>query len=207
MAAAEFKPDAPRREPARANPPPGAAPGASLQRGFSLVEVLVAALVLSVGMLGLAGLQITGLRVNDSARLRTDVVIAATDLADRLRAEPGSFFAAGQGSAGTQAVGPTDCPIESPRGGLERWKEAFCDLGLPPPSSGDPAAVDCGGDNACGSGNCAIVIRWNDARAASVPGADSQAGAAPAGEPDGAAQGPDTGDKELRFCTRIATAL
>lgn len=167
--------------------------------GFSLVEVLVAVLVLSVGLLGLAALQTRGLRANDSARIRTQVVIAAYDLADRLRAEPGSFFAEGQASAGTRVVGADDCPVDSPANGLERWQQAFCDLNLPPPYSGDRARVDCGSDNPCGSDNCAIVIRWNDARAEPEP--DTASGA------QDQTAGRDVRDMEFRFCTRIATAV
>jgi type IV pilus assembly protein PilV len=38
-----------------------------LQRGITLLEVLVALVVLSIGLIGLAGLQSTSLRMNDSA--------------------------------------------------------------------------------------------------------------------------------------------
>ena len=179
----------------RTHAAPEPARWAPRQRGFSLVEVLVAVLVLSVGLLGLAGLQIAGLRSNESARTRTQVVIAAYDLADRLRAEPRSFFPLGQASAGTLGVGIDDCPIDSPTNGLERWKRAFCDLDLPPPNSGDRVGVDCGSGNACGSGNCAIIIRWNDSRA-EPESATAQSGGAR-----------DARDMEFRFCTRIATAI
>lgn len=54
--------------------------------GFTLIEVLVAILVLSVGLLGLAALQATGLRNNHSATLRTIATLQAYDLADRMRA-------------------------------------------------------------------------------------------------------------------------
>lgn len=55
-------------------------------RGFTLVEVLVTLLIISVGMLGLAGLQGKGLRDNHSAQLRSQAVQRAEDLLDRLRA-------------------------------------------------------------------------------------------------------------------------
>jgi type IV pilus assembly protein PilV len=55
-------------------------------RGFTLIEVLVAVLVLSVGLLGLAGLQATSLRSNHSAYLRTQALILTYDLIDRMRA-------------------------------------------------------------------------------------------------------------------------
>lgn len=54
--------------------------------GFSLVEVLVALVVLSIGLLGLAGLQTRGVRDNHSAYLRTQATLNAKDLVDRMRA-------------------------------------------------------------------------------------------------------------------------
>ena len=57
-------------------------------RGFTLVEVLVAVLVLAIGLLGLAGLQVTGLRNNQSAYYRSQATQLAYDMADRMRANP-----------------------------------------------------------------------------------------------------------------------
>ena len=56
------------------------------QRGFTLIEVLVAVLVLSIGLLGLAALQTSGLGMNHSAYLRSQATILAADMADRMRA-------------------------------------------------------------------------------------------------------------------------
>lgn len=54
--------------------------------GFTLIEVLVALLVLSVGLLGIAGLQLTSLRSNHSAYLRSQATILAYDILERMRA-------------------------------------------------------------------------------------------------------------------------
>jgi len=54
--------------------------------GFALFEVLVAVVVLSIGLLGLAGLQVTGQRNNHSAYLRSQAVFLAYDMMDRMRA-------------------------------------------------------------------------------------------------------------------------
>jgi type IV pilus assembly protein PilV len=56
--------------------------------GFSLVEVLVALLVLSIGLLGLASLQTFGLRYNQQSYQRTQAVYQAYDVVDRIRANP-----------------------------------------------------------------------------------------------------------------------
>lgn len=55
-------------------------------KGFSLFEVLISMVVLSIGLLGLAGLQVTGLRNNHSAYLRSQATLLAYDIADRMRA-------------------------------------------------------------------------------------------------------------------------
>lgn len=54
--------------------------------GFSLVEVLVALLVMSVGLLGLAALQTTGVQSNTAAYMRSQATSLGYDIADRMRA-------------------------------------------------------------------------------------------------------------------------
>jgi len=56
------------------------------QQGFSLIEAMVALVVLSVGMLGIAGLFVTTLRSGGGAIYRMQAVNLAADLADRIRA-------------------------------------------------------------------------------------------------------------------------
>ncbi len=58
------------------------------QRGFSLIEVMVALFVLSIGLLGLAGLQTLGLKFNVQSYQRTQAVLNAYDIIDRMRANP-----------------------------------------------------------------------------------------------------------------------
>jgi type IV pilus assembly protein PilV len=62
-------------------------------RGFSMVEVLVALVVLAVGMLGIAGLYVTALRASGTAVSRMQAVTLAGDLADRIRANPNAAAA------------------------------------------------------------------------------------------------------------------
>lgn len=57
-------------------------------RGFTLIEVLVAVLVLAIGLLGLASLQLQGLRETHAALLQTQAGVLATDMAERLQAGP-----------------------------------------------------------------------------------------------------------------------
>lgn len=63
---------------------------AASQRGFTLIEVLVAALVLAIGLMGVAGLQAVSLRNNQSAFMRSQATALAYDLADRMRANVAS---------------------------------------------------------------------------------------------------------------------
>lgn len=56
--------------------------------GFTLIEVLIAMLVLAFGLLGLANLQATSLRNNQSAYNRSQATQLAYDMADRVRANP-----------------------------------------------------------------------------------------------------------------------
>ena len=61
------------------------------QYGFTLLEVLIAIVITSIGVLGLAGLQAASLRNNHSAYLRGQATLLAYDMADRMRANMAGF--------------------------------------------------------------------------------------------------------------------
>lgn len=61
--------------------------------GFTIIEVLIAVFVLTVGLLGVAGMQMIGLKNNSNAALRTQAVFLAQDIADRMRANPAAVAA------------------------------------------------------------------------------------------------------------------
>jgi type IV pilus assembly protein PilV len=61
---------------------------AGAQRGFSLVEVLIALIIMSVGMLGIAGLYVQSMQAGRTSLFRHNAVTLAGDVADRIRANP-----------------------------------------------------------------------------------------------------------------------
>ncbi|HCS45490.1 MAG TPA: type IV pilus modification protein PilV [Pseudomonas sp.] len=56
------------------------------QEGMTLIEVLVALVILSVGLLGAAAIQLNALKYTDSSRMSTQASFIAYDLMDRIRA-------------------------------------------------------------------------------------------------------------------------
>jgi type IV pilus assembly protein PilV len=56
--------------------------------GFSMIELLVAVLVMGIGVLGIAALQMVSLQNNRAALIRADAVALAYDMMDRIRANP-----------------------------------------------------------------------------------------------------------------------
>ena len=120
-------------------------------RGLTLVELLVALLVLSIGLLGLAGLQTVSLQYNHSAYMRTHANNMAYDIADRMRANR---------SAARNGAYNIGIDEPSPAGGtvatddLAEWRAAITTT---LPDASGAVAVD-------GDGNATIRIRWLDER-------------------------------------------
>ncbi len=75
--------------------------------GFTLVEVMVALVIFSISMLGLAGLQISALRDNQIANQHTIATQLASDMAERIRANPAG---ADNGSYSTVTIQPGSAP-------------------------------------------------------------------------------------------------
>lgn len=56
------------------------------EQGFTLLEVLVSVAIFAIGLLGIAGLQVAGMRYTQSASLKTDAVRMAENIGERMRA-------------------------------------------------------------------------------------------------------------------------
>ena len=56
------------------------------QTGFGLFEILITIIIVSIGLLGLAAMQATGLKNNESAYRASQASVLAYDIADRMRA-------------------------------------------------------------------------------------------------------------------------
>jgi type IV pilus assembly protein PilV len=93
---------------------PSAPPRPATQRGLTLIEVLIAALVLAIGLLGLASLQAISMQFNRGALLRTQATILAYEITDAMRANRQQALV---GTYGAPPNGRTydsgSCPEES----------------------------------------------------------------------------------------------
>ena len=56
----------------------------SMQRGFSMIEVLITLVIIATALLGTAGLQLQAMKLGKSGDFRTQAVFLANDLAERM---------------------------------------------------------------------------------------------------------------------------
>jgi type IV pilus assembly protein PilV len=116
-------------------------------RGFSLVEVLIALVIMSVGMLGIAGLYVQSMQAGRTSMLRHHAVTLAGDVADRIRANPRAGIAyEGAGVDGSCISGVVNCDAVTMAGqDILLWQQqavdtlptgnvaiTFDDSGIPP---------------------------------------------------------------------------
>ncbi len=104
-------------------------------QGFTLMEVLVALAVLSIGLLGMAGMQLFSLKSNHSAYLQTQASFFAYELIDKMRANQTGFDNGNYDSGYSSIPGsPPNCqtttatcsPTQLAMFELAQWK---CSLG------------------------------------------------------------------------------
>lgn len=81
-------------------------PQLARQSGVSLIEVLVSILLLTFGIVGMAGLQFNGTKFNHSAYLRSQGISLAYDVADRMRANLAESYLTGFVDAFDAGDGP-----------------------------------------------------------------------------------------------------
>jgi type IV pilus assembly protein PilV len=115
-----------------------------------LLEVLVAIVVLSIGLLGLAGLMASSLKNSHSAYQRTQATWLAYDALDRMRANRQVALAGGYNLALGAAPGGSDLAATD----LGEWDAALTNT-LP---AGDGSIAVAAG------GAVKVIVQWNDTR-------------------------------------------
>jgi len=74
------------------------------QEGMTLIEVLVALLILSVGLLGAAAFQLNALKYTDSARMTSQASFIAYDMMDRIRSNAAADYTVTPPTSGNLSV-------------------------------------------------------------------------------------------------------
>lgn len=130
------------------------------EKGFTLLEALVALVILSIGLLGIAGILIVSLKNNQSAAYRSQAAWLAYDIVDRMRANRSIVLPATGTSPyvytiSAAAVSGTDIASTD----LEAWRTAV--RGAMSGAAGS-ITVD------TSTGVATVSIQWDDTRAAGV---------------------------------------
>ena len=142
------------------------------QTGFTLIEVMIAVLIFSIGLMGMAALMVLSVKTNQSAYLRTQASFLAQGFADRMRANM-SQIPNYNGTYDASTVAPDPCSggvVCIPTEVLNRDRALFSQQlvnTLPNPT----ATVNCVGTilGAAGqpttpyAGQCTLTIQWDEA--------------------------------------------
>ena len=136
----------------------------ALARGFSLLEVLITMVVVALGLLGVAGMQVASIKLADAADVRSKGVTFVNDIAERILTQPNS--------AGTYAVSFGGAPAANGAGEADviAWKASLASrlpsgegsIGVTP----DPSCA--GGVTSTSLRPCQLVtisVRWDELRA------------------------------------------
>lgn len=122
------------------------------QSGTTLIEVLITVILVTVGLLGLAGLQLTTVQNTNSAAERFEATTLARDILERMRANRVRAL------AGDYDLAMGDAPAGAGLAGddLDAWMAALGTL----PNGDGAVEVD---DDGVDAGVVTIEVSWTDA--------------------------------------------
>ena len=133
--------------------------------GFTIIEVLITMVILSIGVLGLGLLQLTAMQNTQGGYLRSQAAILAYDIIDSMRANIPAVTAGNYGLAFT-AVTPAavDCyglaanctTLQMASSDLNRWRTVLATY--MPSGNGQVTTVDLGG----GTTQVTVAVVWID---------------------------------------------
>lgn len=124
----------------------------SKSSGFSLIEVMVSVLILSIGMLGIAAMQATALRNTQSSMERSQAVIHTYAMLDSMRANV-TAARANQYNVAWTCASPAATSLVTRD--IADWITSL--------RTGSGLQDGCGQIN-CINNVCTVDVRWNDSR-------------------------------------------
>jgi type IV pilus assembly protein PilV len=127
--------------------------GPRLLAGVGMIEVLIAIVILAFGMLGIAALQVTALRNSQSSLERSQATVQTYAILDAMRANREVARIGGYNLSTMTCAAPDRGSLAM--NDLADW------IGSLKQTLGDSACAMV----VCGSVECEISVRWNDARA------------------------------------------
>lgn len=140
------------------------------QAGVSLVEVLVAVMVLGVGLLGVGAMQAIALRNGQSSLERTQAVIQSYAILDLIRANRTNALAGYYNTGATPVCEAGSVDPDDPAGEQAAQNDVNAWLASLKSAMGSGAtdtttcgAVNCAA-NAIGGATCTVTIQWDDSR-------------------------------------------
>jgi type IV pilus assembly protein PilV len=143
------------------------------QRGTTLIEVLITALVLALAALAFAALQVRGASANASAAWRSQATLMAAEVSDRLRGNPAGVTAGAYnslitpGSASACSAAQPCTPAQMAATDFVRWRSSLSTL--LPSGSGVVCLDSTAGDGTAAAPACdglgsqiAVKVFWSE---------------------------------------------
>lgn len=157
------------------------------QKGLTLIEVLIAFVILAIGMLGIAGLLITSSKANNSSYAKQQAVQCIYDIFDKIRANYQAAINGNYNISNISSSGPPS-PVSPPGvmcnqtscsssqlASYDTWHWLTQDVSKLPSGSGSITSAPSGGNTLI-----TVTVQWDDSLAQNVIGASS----APASNPN-----------------------
>lgn len=123
------------------------------QGGVSMIEVLIAVLIMGIGLLGMAAMQTTALRNSQSAMERSQAAMQAYSILDAMRANADAARIGQYNLAAGTCVAPV-ADGSLARADLIEWFGTMQ----------EEMGADSCAEITCGALECNVAVSWNDSR-------------------------------------------
>ena len=140
------------------------------QRGASLIEVLIAVLIMGIGLLGIAAMQTTALRNSQSSLERSQAVIQSYTIFEAMRSNRADALGGAYNTAGWICAAPT--------GTSHAARDSIAWINSMKETMGVAGDTTTCGNIACvaATGICTVGIQWDDSRAVDAGASGVEAG-------------------------------
>ncbi|MFO7550780.1 MAG: type IV pilus modification protein PilV [Haliea sp.] len=147
-------------------------------RGITLIEVLVTLLIVAIGLLGLAGLQVTTISSQFEAYQRAQSLLLLEDMANRIRvnapaARAGNYPDGDEYGLGIDLEAIPDCTVVTPTAARDlcEWSNAIAGAGVLREGQGLGSVIGARGciENRAGSADGELIVRLTIAWQGAVP--------------------------------------